>query len=172
MQRLHRAGDIPSHGSYDKAVAKKYEDRYLKSAAPWPATAAAAPDQVVSQKRLEEWLADGADVDAELNNAVLAFDNGRVTFLLAKGADVNKLDDQGYTPLHTAVRNRNSDLVALLLEHGADPNLPDSDGATPLVHAINRNHVPSVEALLAKGADIERSRTRRLHAARGRDRRR
>ena len=150
------AGDLPSHGAYDKAVAKKYEERYLKSAAAVPATKAAAEDQIVSQKRLEEWLASGADINAELNNAVMAFDPERTKFLLSKGADVNKINDQGYAPLHTAARSRNSDLVALLLEHGADPNLPDSDGMSPLVHAVMRNHVPSIEALAAKGADLER----------------
>ncbi len=147
-------GDIPSHGSYDKAVAKKYEERYLKSATKRPATDAAAPDQVVSEERLEAWLADGADLTTELNNAVLAFDKKRVKLLLEKGADVNKLDDQGYAALHTAVRNRNSDLAAMLLQAGADANLPDSDGMTPLIHALNRNHVPSIELLAKHGADL------------------
>lgn len=151
------SGDIPSHGSYDKQIAKRYEDRYLKSAAKRPATAAASPDQIVSHERLEQWLADGADPTTELSNAVLAFDKDRVAFLLSKGADVNKLDDQGYAPLHTAVRNRNSDLAAILLDAGADPNLPDSDGISPLVHAINRNHVPSVRLLVERGADIEKA---------------
>jgi quinoprotein dehydrogenase-associated probable ABC transporter substrate-binding protein len=150
------AGDLPSHGAYDKAVAKKYEERYLKSAAAVPATKAAAEDQIVSQKRLEEWLASGADINAELNNAVMAFDPERTKFLLSKGADVNMINDQGYAPLHTAARSRNSDLVALLLEHGADPNLPDADGMSPLVHAVMRNHVPSIKALAAKGADVEK----------------
>ncbi len=150
------AGDIPSHGSYDKALAKTYEERYLKSATPRPPTKAASEDQIVSLKRLEEWLAAGADIDAELNNAVMAFDAERVKFLLAKGADVNKLNDNGYAPLHTAARSRNSDLVQLLLAHKADANLADSDGMTPLIHAIMRNHVPSIEALIAAGADIER----------------
>jgi quinoprotein dehydrogenase-associated probable ABC transporter substrate-binding protein len=150
------AGSLPSHGSYDKALAKKYEERYLKSATARPATSAASEDQVVSQKRLEEWLASGADVDAELGNAVMAFDPERVKFLIGKGAHVNKLNDNGYSPLHTAARSRNSDIVKLLLDSKADPNLPDSDGVTPLVHAIMRNHVPSIEALLAAGADIER----------------
>jgi quinoprotein dehydrogenase-associated probable ABC transporter substrate-binding protein len=150
------AGDIPSHGSYDKALAKTYEERYLKSATPRPPTKAASEDQIVSLKRLEEWLAAGADIDAELNNAVMAFDAERVKFLLAKGADVNQLNDNGYAPLHTAARSRNSDLVQLLLAHKADANLADSDGMTPLIHAIMRNHVPSIEALIAAGADIER----------------
>ena len=150
------AGDLPSHGAYDKAVAKKYEERYLKSAAARPATKAASADQIVSQKRLEEWLASGADINAELNNAVMAFDPERTKFLLGKGSDVNRINDQGSAPLHTAARSRNSDLVALLLENGADPNLPDSDGMSPLVHAVMRNHVPSIEALVAKGADVEK----------------
>lgn len=149
-------GEIPSHGSYDKVVAKRYEERYLQSATQRPATDAASPDQIVSQQRLEAWLADGADLDAELNNAVLAFDAERTKFLLGKGANVNKLNDQGYAPLHTAARSRNSDIIKLLLDHKADPNLPDSDDITPLVHAINRNHVPSVKALIAGGANIER----------------
>lgn len=150
------SGPIPSHGSYEKALARKYQERYLASAPPRPATEAAAPDQVVSQQRLDDWLAHGADLDAELGNAVLAFDAERVKFLLAKGANVNRLDDNGYAPLHTAARSRNSDLVELLLRHKADPDLPDGDGMTPLVHAIMRNHVPSIEALLKAGADIER----------------
>lgn len=150
------SGDIPSHGSYDKQTAKRYEDRYLKSAIHRPATAAAAPDQIVSKERLEEWLAEGSDLETELNNAVLAFDKDRVAFLLSKGADVNKLDDQGYTPLLTAVRNRNSDLAKILLDAGADPNLPDSDGVTPLVHAINRNHVPSIKLLTERGAGVDK----------------
>jgi quinoprotein dehydrogenase-associated probable ABC transporter substrate-binding protein len=149
------SGDLPSHGSYDKAIAKKYEDRFLKSAEEIPATAAAAPDQIVSKDRLESWLSEGADANEELSNAVLAFDKDRVAFLLSKGADINKRDNQGYTPLLTAVRNRNSEIAGMLLERGADPNLPDSDGVSPLVHAINRNHVPSIKLLIAKGADKE-----------------
>jgi quinoprotein dehydrogenase-associated probable ABC transporter substrate-binding protein len=149
-------GSIPSHGSYEKALAKKYEERYLKSATTRPATSAASEDQIVSRKRLEDWLAAGADVNAELNNAVTAFDKERVEFLISKGADVNKLNDNGYAPLHAAARSRNSDIVKLLLASKADPNLPDNDGMTPLVHAIMRNHVPSIEALLGAGADIER----------------
>ena len=102
------AGSLPSHGAYDKALAKKYEERYLKSATSRPATEAASEDQIVSQKRLEDWLASGADINAELSNAVSAFAPDRVKFLISKGADVNKLNDNGYAPLHTAARSRNS----------------------------------------------------------------
>ena len=66
--------------------------------------AAVAPDQKVTRERLEAWLKDGADINQELSNAVLAGDLERISFLIEKGADVNKPDQQGYTPLHTAAR--------------------------------------------------------------------
>lgn len=149
------AGDLPSHGAYDKRIDRKYEDRFLKPSEGRGVSATASPDQTVSQERLEAWLADGADLNVELNNAVLAYDLERMKFLLSKGAKVNELNPQGSAPLHTAARNRASNLIELLIASGADIELPDSDGVTPLVHAINRNHVPSVKALIDGGVKIE-----------------
>ena len=45
----------------------------------------------------KDWLKDGADLNQELSNAVLAGDVARIAFLIEKGADVNKRDAQGYT---------------------------------------------------------------------------
>ena len=148
------SGDIPSHGSYDKEVARKYSERYLESAKRQEREATPSPDQVVTDDKLENWLADGADIRTELANAILSFDKDRVQLLLSKGANANALDDQGLAPLHVAIQNRSSDLAALLIEHGADANQPDNDGITPLTYAINRNHVPSIKLLVAHGADV------------------
>jgi ankyrin repeat protein len=131
------------------------QDRYLKQAAPIKATEKASADQVVTAERVEQWLADGADLTQELSNAVVGNDADRVKLLLSKGATVNALDTQGMAPLHHAARTRNSTLVALLAESGGDVNERDSDGFTPLLHAINRNHVPTIEMLAKKGADLE-----------------
>jgi quinoprotein dehydrogenase-associated probable ABC transporter substrate-binding protein len=150
------SGDLPSHGSYDKQVARKYSERYLESAKAQKPDATPSADQVVTDKKLEDWLSGGADLNTELNNAVIGFDKKRVLSLLSKGAEVNKLDNQGSAALHVAIQNRNSDLAALLIEHGADPNLPDNDGVTPLTYAINRNHVPSIELLAKRGAELNR----------------
>ncbi len=148
-------GELPSHGSYYARLREVSQDRFLKQAAPIKATEKASPDQVVTQARVEQWLTEGADLTQELANAVVGNDAERVKFLLSKGADVNARDVQGYSPLHTAARNRNSTLVALLAEAGADVNARDSDGFTVLLHAINRNHVPTIEMLARKGADLE-----------------
>lgn len=138
-------GNLPSHGAYVAPATTEYK----------PKPEAASPDQVVTDARLEAWLAEGADLTQELSNAVLANDVHRIRLLVAKGADINARDPQGYAPIHTAARKRHADQVVLLAELGANVNEPDSDGMTPLQHAVMRDHVPSVKVLLEKGADIE-----------------
>jgi quinoprotein dehydrogenase-associated probable ABC transporter substrate-binding protein len=148
-------GDLPSHGSYYDRIRKTSQDRFLKEAPRVLPTEKAVPDQIVTEERLEKWLAEGADVNQELANAIVAKDVERVKYLIGKGADVNARDAGGFTPLDTAARNRSTALVEVLIDAGGDPNKPDADGFFPLLHAINRNHVPSVEMLAKKGANLE-----------------
>lgn len=48
------------------------------------------------------------------------------------GADINKQNYDGQTPLHLATRSPNGKTINKLLELGADPNIVDSNGETPL----------------------------------------
>jgi ankyrin repeat protein len=90
-----------------------------------------------------------------------------VRAMLDAGANVNQTTEYGWTPLLTAVNNRNYRLAMFLLERGADPNLANKGGWTPLYLATdNRNieggdypvpkpdldHLELVTALLEKGA--------------------
>ncbi len=138
------AGDLPSHGSYTKPFEISQGNKVE-----------ASPDQRVTRERLEAWLAEGADVQTELANAVLASDEDRIRFLVEKGADINKQDAQGYAPLQAAARNRSDKIIPVLISLKADVNGRDRDGFTALIHAAERNHVPTIKALLAAGADIE-----------------
>ena len=49
--------------------------------------------------------------------------------LIAKGANVNNVDELGFTPLLDAAGNgdRNAAMVKLLIEHGAQVNVKSSD---------------------------------------------
>ena len=58
-------GDLPSHGSYYERIRNVSQDRFLKEAPPIKATDKATADQIVTEARLESWLADGADLDQE-----------------------------------------------------------------------------------------------------------
>lgn len=82
-----------------------------------------------------------------------------VSQLLQLGAEVNKPDGAGVTPLHySAMCAERSDVVACLLAHGADANARDSRGLVPL-HYLASNKLASlsvlrdtVRRLLLKGA--------------------
>ncbi len=139
------AGDLPAHGSYGKMVDRGYKAR----------PDLASPDQVVTKEKLEGWLAEGADPNQELSNALIANDPDRVKFLVSKGADPNAPDLQGWTPLTSAARQRHDKAVQLLIELGADPDKPDSNGMTPLAAALMRDHVPTIKVLADKGAHLE-----------------
>jgi quinoprotein dehydrogenase-associated probable ABC transporter substrate-binding protein len=136
-------GDLPAHGSYTKVV-------QTKTLPPVPAA-----EQAATLKELKTRLAAGADPNEELDAALIANDPQRVKLLLSKGADVNKRDAQGYTPLTSAARQRYTDMIKLLLDHKADVNLANADGMTPLLESAMRDDVPSIKVLLAHGADKE-----------------
>lgn len=138
------AGDLPSHGTYTRPI----DD-------PRAAYAKAAPDQKVDRARLEDWLKSGADINQELVNAVLAGDLERVSFLIDKGADVNKTDVEGYAPLHVAARNEDAKAIEALVTRKANLNIKDRDGYTALQHAVLRDSPAAVRALAGNGADLE-----------------
>ena len=53
---------------------------------------------------LKSWLAQGANPDDELNNAIVADDIDRVRYLLGHGAHLDAVDGEGYPPLVNASR--------------------------------------------------------------------
>jgi quinoprotein dehydrogenase-associated probable ABC transporter substrate-binding protein len=151
-------GDLPAHGSY---IAVNQQD--FK-----PRPDLASPDQVVTEKRVAQWLDEGADITQELSNAINANDRDRIKWLVTeKGADVNKQDSQGYTPLTNAARQRQDQTAKLLIDLKADPNLADGNDMTPLVTAvmgpqgfrplalaIGESKYESAKALMDAGADV------------------
>jgi quinoprotein dehydrogenase-associated probable ABC transporter substrate-binding protein len=132
------SGDLPAHGPY----------------APPAPEAPAAAGRAVSIAQLNDWLAHGADVNVELNNAVMADDQVRAAYLLAnKHASVAAQDLQGETPLHHALIQRSPGMVGFLIAHGADVNQRDRDGWTPLMTAAYGDDDADIKVLAAHGAD-------------------
>src|SRR6266576_1832720 len=72
-----------------------------------------------------------------------------VNLLLEAGADFNKKDDRGRTPLHYASCNN----IGSLIKAGADPNAQDSEKRAPLHCAAGIGDEKSVNVLLEHGAD-------------------
>lgn len=70
--------------------------------------------------------------------------------------DVNIRDQNGYAPLHHAMRHKEKaqELINLLLDFGADINIIDQSGHTPLVHTLTYNNPLALKTLINKGANI------------------
>lgn len=82
-----------------------------------------------------------------------------VLFLLAQGASVTAIDDDGDTVLHFAALHSSLEVVRLLVDewrHPVDPRA--KDGTTPLRNVVNRNNqqeaVKIARFLVSKGADL------------------
>ncbi len=85
--------------------------------------------------------------------------------LLEAGADPNRREVNGVTPLTMAIKSSSAaiarqDHIRLLLKHGADPDIKDIAGRTAIMHAIfshrsnyDDDGLQAIQTLLAAGAD-------------------
>ena len=99
----------------------------------------------------------GASVDEQDDNGVTALRLARTTaiseLLISRGADVNHLCGDGWTPLTVAASSGDVRLVERLLCAGADPDLAGANGWTPLHHAAASGAGDCADLLLIAGAE-------------------
>jgi quinoprotein dehydrogenase-associated probable ABC transporter substrate-binding protein len=134
------SGDLPSHGPYKQPEVAPEPSGHEK--------------QTVTIAMLNDWLAHGANVNVELNNAVLADDLVRVAYLLdKKHASIDAQDLLGETPLHHALIRRSEPMIKFLLDHGASVVATDRDGWSPLMTAAWTDDAAAVRQLAAHKAD-------------------
>ena len=100
-------------------------------------------------------IAKGADVDAKDNDGWTPLISARTKeiaeLLIAKGADVDAKDNDGWTPLHNAVVNRPKEVTELLIAKGSDVNAKEQNGRTPLDWAIKSNKKSTASFLRKHG---------------------
>lgn len=137
------SGDLPSHGPYKPLKAEGQT------------VAEVARTRAARMADLRRSLAQGANPDDEMNDAIVANDVERVGYLLKHKAQVNVYDDRGYTPLISAIRSGFVAGATSLVEHKADANLPDRSGWTPLMWAAWVDNPALVKMLIDHGAELD-----------------
>jgi ankyrin repeat protein len=92
----------------------------------------------------------GADIQPlSLHTAAHKNDKDLIELLLANGAPLKALDQEGCTALHYAYGN--VDILQRLIEKGLDPRLSDYRGQTPLDQAIRHHCIDAVRFLIPFG---------------------
>ena len=95
-----------------------------------------------------------AELDGELFDAISSYDLNGVRNALDLGSDVNAVGENGDTPLHAAVIDRDYNIIYFLIKRGADVNAVNRNGDTPLHYALLENDITGVRLLLENGADV------------------
>lgn len=85
---------------------------------------------------VEELIKRGAKLDGAIEQSMTLNSFESLELLLAGGANLEKLDKQGYTPLQKAVMGNKSKAVQLLLKYGANKDVIDEFEDTPLETAL------------------------------------
>ena len=80
--------------------------------------------------------------------------NNAIKLLISLGANIEKKDQYGFTPLHLSAAQWNKPYCNLLIESGAKINARDEEGQTPLHIACRVGNEETVRFLLKNGADI------------------
>lgn len=91
----------------------------------------------------------------EMVRAVRAGDAAAVTQMARSGADVDRADSHGWTPLRVAVELGSVPLTRTILRTGADPNIVGKDGLAPLHIAARKNLREITDALVDANARVE-----------------
>ena len=89
------------------------------------------------------------------NKEVFGCGSASVRLLLLHGADPNKQNKVGRTPLHEAAFNGCTKVAGLLLDHCADLNSIDKCGNTTLSLACDHNYSDFAGMLCMRGADVQ-----------------
>jgi ankyrin repeat protein len=93
-----------------------------------------------------------------VTTSIRGIGEGCVEVLHSAGADLNKKEWRGRTPLHFAAMGENCEVVCYLLKHGCDANVLDVDLCTPLFYACKNGRWKNIKALIHGGADTNLSR--------------
>lgn len=97
-----------------------------------------------------------SSTDPEFELFMEAINDGNlklVKHFLEKGADVNGLDDNGFTPLMMAASEDQPEIAQLLIDKGAKVNFVNSQGWTALTEAADEGALATAKVLLNAGAD-------------------
>ncbi|KAG2667744.1 hypothetical protein I3760_15G129700 [Carya illinoinensis] len=95
-----------------------------------------------------------SELAVRVNCAAYDGDSHRLKRLIRAGANPNKADYDGRSPLHIAASKGYEDIACFLIEQGVGINISDHFGNTPLLEAIKNGHDQVASLLVKAGATL------------------
>ncbi|KAF3964063.1 hypothetical protein CMV_011607 [Castanea mollissima] len=93
-----------------------------------------------------------AELALKVNSVADIGDLYQLKSFIRAGADPNKTDYDGRSPLHLAASKGHEDITLFLIQEGVKINIRDNFGNTPLVEAIKNGHDRIASLLYKEGA--------------------
>ena len=143
--------DVTAGGETQKAYIYQFKDSQRKILILQQADAQGYRRILFTDKSVNQALAGNAN---KLLRAIYGGDPNRITALLNGGANVNAIDDSGWTALMRAACFKHPDIASILLNRGANVNATDNHGTTALMLAAFFNHLDIVTILLDRRANV------------------
>ncbi|EEF28913.1 Potassium channel SKOR, putative [Ricinus communis] len=95
-----------------------------------------------------------AELALRVNSAAYHGDLYQLKGFVRAGADPNRTDYDGRSPLHLAASRGYEDIACFLIQEGVDINIKDKFGNTPLLEAIKSGHDHVASLLVKEGAEL------------------
>ncbi|KAI3712695.1 hypothetical protein L1987_71258 [Smallanthus sonchifolius] len=96
-----------------------------------------------------------AELALRVNSATYYGDLYQLKSLIRAGADPNKKDYDGRTPLHLAASRGYEDIILFLIQGKVELNVLDNFANTPLLEAIKNGHDKVASLLVKQGATLK-----------------
>ncbi|KAJ7570698.1 hypothetical protein O6H91_01G132100 [Diphasiastrum complanatum] len=115
--------------------------------------------ETLSHRQLSRLCALRNEDDRTLLHVAAAAGHSSVVKLIASNIDIskggaNESDEEGWTPLQSAVSSGHADVVTALLQSGADVQKSNKGGRTPLHYAASKGRIEIAHTLILHGAKV------------------
>ena len=89
-----------------------------------------------------------------LMRAAFAGKTDNIAFLVAHGANVNAVEQKGFTPLFFALRGKMPGASMALLNAGANSKAVLPDGTSVVAAAVDNGNIPFAVTVVSRGTDL------------------